>query len=312
MDELLEQMLTSELLNENTKSELAEAFKSEVEKAKNAAREVAITEAKVEFAAQFAEDKAVLVEAIDTKVTALLNAEVAELKEDIERFRDLEAEYAAKLVEEKEAMGLQLKADMTKLVETLDVFLEERLTEEITELKESIEEVKKIEYAKTLFESIEDTFRKKFFDESAIARKLEESAVELQKVTNDRNKWKTNSDKLSREQKMAGVLSPLQGRPREIMEAILKSVSTDKLDESYDNFIGRVLHESASVVENRSEKENVNTSVLAESDTTKSSSPKTVIVNGDVPVVEHVQVSGSPGLSDAERARLRRIAGIED
>lgn len=134
MDEILEKMLSTDILSDETKNELMEAFKAELA----AAKEVAIAEAKVEFAEKFAEDKARLVEALDTKVTAMLQDEVTELKEDIERFRDLEAEFAARLVEEKEALGLQVKADMAQLVETLDVFLEERLTAEVVELKESI------------------------------------------------------------------------------------------------------------------------------------------------------------------------------
>lgn len=310
MKELLEQMLTSELLNEETKQELVEAFTAEVEKAKQEARELAIAEAKVEFAAQFAEDKAALVEAIDTKITSMLSEEIQELKEDIERFRDLEAEYAAKLVEEKEAMGLQLKADMAQLVETLDVFLEERLTEEVNELKESIEEVKKIEFARDLFESIEGAFKKKFFNESGIAAKLEESAKELEAKSKKLEEVESRLNKMIREKEMARVLEPLHGRPREIMEAILKSVATDKLDEAYNNFIGRVLHESATVVENKSEKENVNTSVLAESDSTAKAPVATKVVTGDTTVVEHVEETKQTFLSESEKARLRKIAGI--
>ena len=303
-------MLTSELLNEETKQELVEAFTAEVEKAKQEARELAIAEAKVEFAAQFAEDKAALVEAIDTKITSMLSEEIQELKEDIERFRDLEAEYATKLVEEKEAMGLQLKADMAQLVETLDVFLEERLTEEVNELKESIEEVKKIEFARDLFESIEGAFKKKFFNESGIAAKLEESAKELEAKSKKLEEVESRLNKMVREKEMARVLEPLHGRPREIMEAILKSIPTEQLAERYDNFIGRVLHESVTV-ENKSEKESVNTSVLAENDSTAGEPvAPTVVVTGNSTVVENVVDEPTKVLSESEKARLQKIAGI--
>lgn len=310
MDELLEQMLTSELLNEETKKSLVEAFNAEVEKAKAEAREVAIAEAKVEFAKQFAEDKEALVEALDTKVTALLAEEIAELKEDIERFRDLEAEKAAEVLEIKESLGLQLKADLAQLVEAMDAFLEERLTEEVNELKESIEEVKKIEFARNLFESIEQTFRTKFFNENGITAKLEENARELEAKSARLTETENKLNKLVREKEMARVLEPLHGRPREIMEAILKSVPTDKLDEGYTNFIGRVLHESATVVESKSEKESGNTSVLAESHSTEDKPEATKVVTGDSPVVEQVEEVKVSLLSEAEKARLRRIAGI--
>lgn len=310
MNELFDKLLSSELLNEETKQELTTALTAVVEEVKAQAKQEAIAEVTVEYAARFAEDKAALVEAIDTKVTALLSEEIQELKEDIERFRDLEAEHATKLIEEKEAMGLQLKADMAQLVETLDVFLEERLTTEIEELKESIEEVKKIEFAKNLFESIEETFRAKFFNENGITAKLEENANVVAKMTEKLQETESRLNKMVREKELARVLEPLHGRPREIMEAILKSVPTDKLDEGYTNFIGRVLHESATVVENKSEKESVSTSVLAEGESTEEPKVATKVVTGDS-VVEHVEEKTKQGiLSESEKARLRRIAGI--
>lgn len=310
MDELFEQMLTTDVLSDETKTALKEAFKAEVEKAADDARQVAIAEAKVEFAKQFAEDKDALVEALDTKVTSLLAEEIQELKEDIERFRDLEAEFAVKLVEEKEAMGLQLKADMAQLVETLDVFLEQRVTEEMEELKESIEEVKKIEFAKNLFESIEDTFRTKFFNESGFATQLDETKKELDAKAKKLEEAQNQLNKFVREKELSRVLEPLHGRPREIMEAILKSVVTDKLDEGYTNFIGRVLHESASTVENKSEKENVSTSVLAESDSTAETPEATKVVTGDSTVVEQVDGVKQSFLSESDKGRLRKLAGI--
>lgn len=306
MNEILEKMLSSEILSEETRTELMTAFSAELE----AAKEVAIAEAKVEFANKFAEDKAQLVEALDTKVTAMLQEEIAELKEDIERFRDLEAEYAAKLVEEKEALGLQVKADMAELVETLDVFLEERLGAEMVELKESIEEVKKIKFAQKLFENFESVYKERFFDETGIKAQLDESASALEKANNELNAVSKRLSDLEREKEMARVLEPLHGRPREIMEAILKSIPTESLAERYDSFIGRVLHESVTV-ENKSEKESVNTSVLAENDSTAEEPvAPTVVVTGDSTVVENVVDEPTKVLSESEKARLQKIAGI--
>lgn len=310
MDELFEQMLAADVLSDETKTALKEAFKAEVEKAADDARQVAIAEVKVEFAKQFAEDKESLVEALDTRVTSLLSVEIQELKEDIERFRDLEAEFATKLVEEKESMGLQLRADMAQLVETLDVFLEQRVAEEIEELKESIEEVKKIEFAKNLFESIEDTFRTKFFNESGFTAQLEEAKKEASATTKKLEEAQGQLNKFVREKELARVLEPLHGRPREIMEAILKSVPVGKLDEGYTNFIGRVLHESVNTVENKSEKENVNTSVLAESDSTAETS--VTLVTGDSTVVEQVEDTKQAFLSESDKGRLRKLAGINN
>ncbi len=307
MNEVLEKMLSSELLTEDTRNELLEAFKTEIEKVKADARETAITEAKEEYTLKFAEDKVELVEALDTKITALYQEELAELRESIDRFRDLEAEYATKLVEEKEKMSLQLQADMKQLAESLDVFVKQELDSEIKELKESIEEVRKIEFARKLFESIEGTFKEQFFNESELAQKLKDQEVALEEKAKKLKESETTLNKLVREKEFNKVLSSLHGRPREIMEAILKSVPTDKLNEAYETYIGRVLHEST-VTEDKSEKED-KTSVLAENTSTKVTKVnEEVVKTGDTvePVIQERQST----LSESERDALRRHAGL--
>ncbi len=51
----------------------------------------------------------------------ILKEDYQELKDDIEKFRDLETEYASKIVEAKREMALTVKNDMSTLVETLNV-----------------------------------------------------------------------------------------------------------------------------------------------------------------------------------------------
>lgn len=313
MEEILQQLLKSDLLNEETKEALTKAFTEELENAKSVAVaeavEVATAEVKVQFAAQFAADKEQLVEALDTKITSLLGAHIEELREDIESFRNLEVEFAEKLVEEKEKMGLQVKADLVQLVETLDVFLEDRLVEEFTELKESIEDVRKIQFAVKLFESFETAYTQKFFDATGHQTKLDESKAAVDALTKQLNESNDEYNKVLRAQEMSRVLEPLHGRTREIMEAILKSVATDKLDESYVKYISRVLHESV-IVENKSEKEDASASVLAESESAATVvTEATKVVDGTTTVVEQPQVR-TDTITENEKIRLRKIAGI--
>lgn len=309
MNELLEKLLNNDLLTEESKKELVEALTKEIENAKSEAKQLAEEEAKVEFAKQFAEDKALLVEAIDTKVSELLKEEIAELKSDIDRFRDLEVEYQTKLVEEKQKMAIRVKADMAELVENLDAFLEVRLSEEIVELKESIEEVKKLQFGQKLFEAMENEFRTKYFNENETALKLEEANKTISKAKRLLAEKNSKLDKLVREKELARVLESLHGRSREVMEAILNNVETDKLEESYNKYIGRVLHESAAaVVDTTTDQTNATvepvTEVLAEGVKT---TENTKVVTGDLsPVVEPVVRA----ISESETKRLRKLAGL--
>lgn len=305
MDEVLKKLLESEILTDDNRQAITEAFLAEIAAVKASAREEAIKEAKLEYAKQFTEEKALLVEALDTKLQTLLAEELAELKEDIERFRDLEAEHAVKLVEHKEQLGVQLKADLAKLVEALDVFLEERLSEEVKELKESIDEVKKIKYAKDLFESIEKSFKDKFFDDNKINEKLDENKKELEQKDKLLKESTDQLNKLVREKTMNEVLSTLTGRPREIMEAILVSYPTNKLQEAYNSYIGRVLNDSIT----KSEQDNGSKpSVLAENVNNTNTEEKNVVKTGNLN--ESEGTLSIPKELNPEIVRLQKVAGI--
>ncbi len=289
MKELLEKLLSSELLTEEVKTELADAIQKtiseQVEAQVNEQKEALV----VEYATQFAADREALIEALDTKVEEMLQEQLAELAEDISNFRDLEVEFAAKLADEKASLAEAVEKDMEKLVERLDTFLELRLSEEVEELKESIEEVRKNNLGRKIFETFMGEFEQfsnadKGLD--ALQAKLDEAQAELAKRDELLAEAQKEVAASARKDKLEAVLSSLQGRPREIMEAILVSVPTEKLEESYQKFIGRVLHES---VTKNSEKESaapaVEAPVLAEGETLETKEDSltegTVTLTGD-------------------------------
>src|SRR5271169_688863 len=101
MEELLKKLLAAEVLTEETKQELEAAFKKHLEESVQKAREDATANVTAELNEQWITERETLIEAIDQKVTEVLTAEITELKEDIEGYRDLKADYAEKLVEAK-------------------------------------------------------------------------------------------------------------------------------------------------------------------------------------------------------------------
>ena len=329
MDKLLQALLENEILTDETKSQLEEAMASKLSQAVTeavaVAREEEETKIRAELTEKYIADKEALVEALDTKAQEYFENEIKELKEDIESFRDLEAEYGERLVEEKAKMAELVKADMNQLVEAVDTFLEVRLTSEMEELKESIDEVRKNQFGLKLFEQFEQSYLQNFSDEGQTISKLEESQAELSKITNQLNEANEELNKVQRSQKMEEVLADLSGRPRQVMEAILASVPTNRLEESYETFISRVLHESAEKKVEKLEKEET---VLADEETTiEESAVKTekttkakeailegaVVVSGNTPetVERDVDTSGEKSsLSESDKRTLRRQSGI--
>ena len=314
---ILQTLLENEILTEETKTQLEEAIKTQISEAVATAVEEAKleveTNVRAELAEQFVTDKEALVEALDTKAQQFLESELAELTDDVENFRDLEAEYAGKVVTIKEELAKVAKKDFSQLVNILNEFLEERVTAEFDELKEDISEVKKIKFGQSIYEAMKNTFEADHFDKADIDRKSKVASAELKKTKEALSEAQTKLADADRKTTLNEALSSLDGRPREIMEAILLKTPTDRIGTVYEQFIGRVLNKS--VVEETEEKE---AKVLAEDSKPKSNeeevvTEKTVAVNGDAGkdiIVEDHEETG--GLSAEIKAHLKELSGQSD
>ena len=257
MDELLQKLLEAEVLSEDTKKELEGAFQTKLDEAIDAAKKSAGDDVRAELTEQWVGERDTLVEAVDAKVNDFLAREVEELKEDIERFRDLEAEYAEKLVEAKAAMSDELKADLMELVEKVDSFLEMRISAEIEELQEDLNVQRENDFGRRMFDAVVEEYAMNFADDESSTQSLRETQARLADAEEALEESETSRKEVERVIELERILAPLVGRQHEVMEAILRTVPTEQLEEGYKTFIGRVIRES-----DISEKEE---SVLAES-----------------------------------------------
>lgn len=308
MEELLKKLLEAEILTPETKEELSEAFTQHIDSVLAEAKAETEKEVRAELVEQWVRDRELLIDAIDTKVGGILESEIGELKEDVNKFRDLEAEYAEKIVEARASMAEELKDDMSKLVVHIDNFLEESLAAEFQELQEDIEEVKKNEFGRKIFEAYMNEFNTNFIDEESIQAKLHEANAKLEEVNNRLAEAEASKSKMVRESKMNDLLAPLNDYQREVMGTILETTATEKLESTYNQFLGRILKES---VDHSSEKE---TEVLAESEKTEKSKTslkesKVTVKTGDAAETPAEQLKES-ALSEADLHALRRMSGL--
>lgn len=313
MDELLQKLLESEVLTDETQKELKEAIEQKVNEAVEAAKAEAAADVRAELTEQWVNERDALIEAVDAKVGDFLDSELEELKSDIDRFRDLEAESAEKLVEAKATMAEELQGDLAELVEKLDSFLEIRLRAELEELVEDIAQVKKDEFGRKIFEAVRQEYSKNFADDESLEGTLRETEKRLTDTAEALEEASRKVAAMERDNKLEEILSPLSGRQKEVMEAILKNVDTVNLEEGYKTFIGRVLKETE---ENKSEKE---IPVLAESasDAEKETLKNAKVISGDneEQIAENEKqlsesVDTGSKLSPERKAQLQRWAGI--
>ncbi len=307
MEEVFKKLLEAEILSPEVKTELETAFQTQLNDAIAVARAEAAADTKAQLTEQFITERDALVEAIDQKVGDFLDSELTELKDDIERFRDLEAEHAEKLVEAKAQMAVELKNDLKELVEKIDSFLEIRLAAEMEELREDLEVVKRNDFGRRLYEAFQDEFMRfvNLDDKAATVAELEKR---LEDTTKQLEESEKRRGKMLRDKKLKEVLAPLSGRSRDVMEAILKNVDTEQLDEAYKTFIGRVIRESEAPSSEKEDK------VLAEAASKKPAkttkiAESAVVKTGDTEVVTESE-NAQAAEKEALKARLQRIAGI--
>ena len=300
MNELLKKLLESDLLSEETKAEISTQFKAGVETYLAEERSKIEVEIRSTLTEEFVTARDALAEKVDTKIDEFLKSEFDELKEDINKFRDLEVEYAEKLVEEKERLATLLGEQVNQLVDKLDAFLEVRLDEEMSELKEDIEDVRKLEFGRKIFEAVEaefKNFRKE--DLSTVEADLAEALDKLSDAETRLADIEGSRLAEARNTKLEELLTPLSGNSREQMKIILSNVATDKLEEAFNVYIGRVLKEAV-----EPKKEEVKAQIV-ESKVVEAK--KSTIVTGNEEVLsEEVDVKQN----EAQLTRMRKLAGV--
>lgn len=292
MDEILQKLLQSELLSEETRAQISEQWTSAVETFKTQVREETSMVVRAELLEQWITERDELVAKVDSFVADALIKEMTELKADIERFRDLEAEYAEKLVEEKHKLAGEVANELDELVDKIDAFFEVRLAAELDELKEDLDVVKQNEFGRRIYEAYASTFAAAHVDDGSAAYKLRIAESKLADAERALASSEETRLAMVREAKLSNLLSSLSGKKREQMEMVLKSVETDRLEESYKFFIGRILKEDVAPA-----------AALNEG---LAGGKQTTVVTGDAPV----EIAAAPQL-DEGLAKLQRLAGIK-
>jgi hypothetical protein len=288
MDEILQKLLNSELLSEEARAEISTQWTTAIEEYKTTVREDVTMTVRGEIAEQWANERDSLIENVETFVAKKLEEEIEELRHDIERFRDLEAEYAEKIVEEKHAMAETLSEELDQLVDKMDAFFDLRLSEEFKELREDLEIVKQNEFGRKIFEAFATEFNGAHIDEDSIQSKLQAAVAKLGDAESTIAKLEESQAKMVRESKLEKILAPLNGKKREQMSFVLQNVETSRLEEAYNHFIGRVLKEEAAP------EADAKTQPLVES----------VVVTGDE------QSAPTKPVASDKFSQLRKLAGM--
>jgi len=330
-DDILKAVLDNELLSDEVRSQISEAFTQAIDEAKakavaeiDADKELAIAEAReaveievrADLAAKFVEEREALAKDLDEKVTELLAKEIDELKEDITAFRDLEVEQALEIEEEKERLAEQFAQEREALIAKLDEFVEARLAAELEELAEDIKSVKENSFGRQVYEAFSQCYHESFVNEGALGpdsqEKIRESE-EAKEASEDRViELEEQLAKMVREQELEKILSPLSGKRRSVMETILVRQETEKFAEIYERMLPKVLSTVDTSKETVTESEEAAPAADSEAEVITEAPEGTVTVTGDEVVTEDVDAvaTAAEAALEAEKEKMRRLAGI--
>jgi len=185
-------------------------------------------------------------------VDALAN-EIAEFHEDK---KDL-AETKVKLIKEAKNKFAEVKTNfIAKGASKVSAIVESTLKREITQLKEDIEEARRNDFGRKLFEAFSSEYATSHLNENSETAKLMQVVATKDKQLVEAKTFALKAKTLAetkdqeikritaiaeRKNRLNNLMEPLNKRQREIMTDLLESVQTNRLQTSFDKYLPSVI-----------------------------------------------------------------------
>lgn len=186
-------------------------------------------------------------------IVEALAKEIADFYEDK---KDL-AETKVRLVKEAKEQFTLLKGKfIERSADLVESVVTKGLTKEIGQLKEDIDQARRNDFGRKIFEAFTTEYQHSLLNEKSETSKLLKVIAEKEHLLGEARKSITEKQKLvestqqqvvratasaARKEVMNELLSPLGQSQREIMSELLESVQTVKLRTSYDKYLPAVL-----------------------------------------------------------------------
>ena len=190
-------------------------------------------------------------------VVGALAKEIKEFHEDKKGVVETKVKLVA---EAKKQMAKMKEAFITRSAKVVESAVNKKLAEELKSLKEDITAAREINFGKKIFEAFASEYQNSYLNEKSETSKLmkvvDETTLKLkdaEKVIEEKQavieskeaEAKRQADLMERKEKMAEMLKPLGKDKSEVMSQLLESVSTDKLEASFNKYLPHVMADKA-------------------------------------------------------------------
>jgi len=190
-------------------------------------------------------------------VVGALAKEIKEFHEDKKGVVETKVKLVA---EAKKQMAKMKEAFITRSAKVVESAVNKKLAEELSSLKEDITAARTVNFGKKIFEAFASEYQASYLNEKSETSKLmkvvdettlklkdaEKAIEEKQAVIESKNaESKRQADLMERKEKMAEMLKPLGKEKSEVMSQLLESVSTAKLEASFNKYLPHVMADKA-------------------------------------------------------------------
>ena len=190
-------------------------------------------------------------------VVGALAKEIKEFHEDKKGVVETKVKLVA---EAKKQMAKMKEAFITRSAKVVESAVNKKLAEELKALKEDITSAREINFGKKIFEAFASEYQNSYLNEKSETSKLmkvvDETTLKLkdaEKVIEEKQavieskeaESKRQADLMERKEKMAEMLKPLGKEKSEVMSQLLESVSTAKLEASFNKYLPHVMADKA-------------------------------------------------------------------
>jgi hypothetical protein len=190
-------------------------------------------------------------------VVGALAKEIKEFHEDKKGVVETKVKLVA---EAKKQMAKMKEAFITRSAKVVENAVNTKLAEELKSLKEDITAAREINFGKKIFEAFASEYQNSYLNEKSETSKLmkvvgettlklkdaEKVIEEKQAVIESKEaEARRQADLMERKEKMAEMLKPLGKDKSEVMSQLLESVSTAKLEASFNKYLPHVMADKA-------------------------------------------------------------------
>jgi hypothetical protein len=190
-------------------------------------------------------------------VVGALAKEIKEFHEDKKGVVETKVKLVA---EAKKQMAKMKEAFITRSAKVVESAVNKKLAEELKSLKEDITAARTVNFGKKIFEAFASEYQNSYLNEKSETSKLmkvvDETTLKLkdaEKVIEEKQavieskeaEARRQADLMERKEKMAEMLKPLGKDKSEVMSQLLESVSTAKLEASFNKYLPHVMADKA-------------------------------------------------------------------